>query len=213
VARDSAFCFYYPENIELLELAGARIVYFSPMDDESLPPHTDGIYLGGGYPELHAERLAGNARLRGQIADASAAGMPIYGECGGFMYLCDHLEDMNGRRFPMTGCFPWGARMLDRRSALGYREVNCTADTVVGPAGTVIRGHEFHYSILDPRPEDAETVYRITGRMGGDAALEGYRRRQTLGSYVHLHFGSAPAAAPSFVERCGAYRADTENRE
>jgi len=207
VARDPAFCFYYPENIELLEHSGARISFFSPLEDSDLPEGTDGIYFGGGYPEVYAERLAANERIRLQIAEASEAGMPIYGECGGFMYLCHHLVDVTGKKFPMTGCFPWGSRMLDRRKALGYREITCVADTPVGPRGTVIRGHEFHYSTLEPLPGEMDTVYRITNRKGHTPLPEGYLSRRTLGSYVHLHFGSAPDAAASFVKHCAAYTA------
>ena len=206
VARDAAFCFYYPENIELMAAAGARIVNFSPLTDTALPEGIDGIYLGGGYPELHAHVLAENSAMRSDVAAASAAGMPIYAECGGFMYLCRDLTDTEGRRHPMCGCFPFRARMSERLRSLGYREVTCTADTIVGAAGTVIRGHEFHYSEAATPPGEWTSDYRLSARSGGRVMSEGYRVASTLGSYVHLHFGSRPDAAETFVGRCHAWQ-------
>ena len=146
VARDNAFCFYYQDNLELLEQHGAEIISFSPLTDGDLPQDVDGLYLGGGYPELFAGKLAENNGLRGQIRRKSRDGMPIYGECGGFMYLCQELIDKNGMNYPMTGCFPFTTRMFSKLRALGYREINLTRDTVIGRRDLTIRGHEFHYS-------------------------------------------------------------------
>lgn len=202
VARDNAFCFYYPDNLDLLERCGARLVFFSPIRDRQLPPEVRGLYFGGGYPELFAEKLSANESLRDEIRERSAAGMPIYAECGGFMYLCAELQDRDNRRFPMAGCFPFTSRMLPRLKSLGYREVRFTRDTVVGERGMVIRGHEFHYSELTQSGPFGETVYDLADRCGEAQAREGYWRNRTLGSYVHLHFGSAPRAASNFVENC-----------
>ena len=208
VARDNAFCFYYPDNLELLEGCGSHLVFFSPMQDQGLPPDLDGMVLGGGYPELFADALAANDSMRRQIREQSAAGMPIYAECGGFMYLCDELQDHLGRLFPMAGCFLFKTRMLPRLKALGYREVRLTRDTILGRRSRVIRGHEFHYSELVETPSAEKTVYRIAGRDGGQRPLEGYVSRRTLGSYIHLHFGSAPQAAEALVESCRTYHAE-----
>ncbi len=205
VARDNAFCFYYPDNLELLEDAGAELVSFSPVLDRDLPPDIDGMYLGGGYPELHAERLTQNRRMRNRIREESSRGLPIYGECGGFMYLGEELYDLDGRRHPMSGCFPIASRMSPRLKALGYREITLEEDTVIGRRDLVVRGHEFHYSELIRCGGDVTTVYRITDRAGMDKAPEGYWVHRTLGSYNHLHFGSQPAAAGAFVENCRAY--------
>jgi cobyrinic acid a,c-diamide synthase len=206
VAKDQAFCFYYQDNLDLLHAAGAETRFFSPMNDHYLPGEIDGLYFGGGYPELYAAQLSANTNLRNQIKAASADGMPIYAECGGFMYLCAELVDQHGQRYAMTGCFPFTTKMSSRLRALGYREITITTDTVIGKPGEMIRGHEFHYSELTKRSPDMATVYRISDRFGLDKAPEGYMVHQTLGSYNHLHFGSQPRAAAHFVETCLNYR-------
>jgi cobyrinic acid a,c-diamide synthase len=202
VARDAAFCFYYADNLELLEAAGAQLVYFSPLTDQRLPEDLAGLYFGGGYPELHAGALADNHLLRQQVLAFSRKKMPIYGECGGFMYLCREMGDTQGRVFPMTGCLPHATRMLDRLRALGYREVTQAQATVLGPAGQTLRGHEFHYSTIVDGSHDGKGVYRLTDRAGLEKAGEGFVVDQTLGSYVHLHLGSCPQAAHHFVDAC-----------
>ena len=206
VARDNAFCFYYQDNFDLLEAAGAELVFFSPISDKRLPADLDGLYLGGGYPELVADRLAANTRLRKQIKSASREGMPIYAECGGFMYLCAELWSQKGIRYPMAGCFPFSAQMYSRLKALGYREITLTKDTIFGPSGQTIRGHEFHYSELNKPKSNTDTVYRLTDRAGVDKPPQGYYTNRTLGSYTHLHFGSQPQVAGHFVTACSAYR-------
>ena len=208
VARDAAFCFYYPDNLELLQAAGAEVVLFSPLMDEALPEDLDGIYFGGGYPELYAHRLAQNKPMREAVRRSSQDGMPIYGECGGFMYLCQELIDMQGRTFPMCGAFPFRSRMHSKLRRLGYREVTFSKDTILGGKNQVVRGHEFHYS--DLLHEDGEsptaTVYSVSARSGEPLFNEGYFENRTLGSYVHLHFGSWPACAKVFTDACRDYR-------
>jgi len=206
VARDNAFCFYYADNLDLLEQQGAELVFFSPMVDQDLPPNIDGLYLGGGYPELFAEKLTENAALRDRVKELSADGMPIYGECGGFMYLCEELVDLNNNRYRMSGCFPFATRMFTRLRALGYREITLSCNTIIGNAGLSIRGHEFHYSELTNLSQDVATVFSITDRSGMDKTPEGYLINHTLGSYNHLHFGSQPDVTRCFVENCLTYR-------
>jgi cobyrinic acid a,c-diamide synthase len=201
VARDAAFCFCYPDNLRLLREAGAEIVYFSPLDDSGLPDGINGIYLPGGYPELHAEQLAANVALKNAIFSAIQADMPVYAECGGLIYLSDGLDDAGD----FVGAFPSRARMLPKRKALGYRQVETCADCVIGPAETAARGHEFHYSELGPLPNDIGRTYRVT-RQGVELAGEGYTYRNCLASYIHLHFGSNVAIAPAFVAACKAYQ-------
>jgi cobyrinic acid a,c-diamide synthase len=205
VARDAAFCFYYAENLRRLAEAGAELVFFSPLADAALPAGLHGLYLGGGYPELFAEALAANASLRGEIAQAGREGLPIYAECGGMMYLGRELTDLDDRAWPMAGLLPISTRMLKRLRTLGYREARFREDTPLGPAGTVARGHEFHYSEiaeLTPAPGLTPAAYAASGREGALAECPALLTANTLASYIHLHFGSNPALAPALVERC-----------
>jgi cobyrinic acid a,c-diamide synthase len=206
VARDRAFCFYYPENLELLAQRGAELVFFSPLEDRELPADLDGIYLGGGYPELYAEQLAGNEGLKQALKKSAAGGLPIYAECGGLMYLARDLRDLEGRTFPMAGVFPFSVQMLPRLKALGYREVTLTGAGLLGPSGTTARGHEFHYSEIVGQPDGVPCLYRLTPRRGGEAVSEGYSANNVLASYVHLHFGSNPEVARHLVASCREYK-------
>lgn len=199
VAVDAAFHFYYPDNLDLLREAGAELVPFSPLADAALPAELDGLYLGGGYPEAHAATLEANASIRDAIRAFPGV---VYAECGGLMFLGEALDDGAVSR-PMCGVLPLRTTMGDRLRALGYREVVTTRDTVLGPAGTAFRGHEFHYSALAGLPA-LEPAYRTKGRTGG--AVEGWGTDRVLGSYVHAHFGSNPALATNLVAACEARR-------
>jgi cobyrinic acid a,c-diamide synthase len=138
--------------------------------------------------------------MKKAITAAVQADMPVYGECGGLIYLSQGVADGG----PFVGIFPAQARMLPKRKALGYRQVEICADTLIGAAGSVARGHEFHYSEIDPLPEEIDRVYRVT-RQGRELPAEGYSYRNCLASYIHLHFGSNPAIAPAFVSACRSY--------
>jgi len=210
VARDDAFCFYYPDNLDLLAEAGAELVPFSPLADNRLPERLYGLYIGGGYPELHAAELAANDTMRRDILEASREGMPVYAECGGFMYLCRQLEDLAGTVHAMCGCFPFRTRMHGRLKSLGYREVRMTVPTLLGGKDDVARGHEFHYSdIVDMHQgSPVATAYQVSGRSGG-VTTEGYQVDRTLGSYIHLHFVSRPECAAALVSTSRAYRQAT----
>lgn len=202
LARDNAFCFYYEENLRLLREAGARLVEFSPLNDTRLPEHLDGLYLGGGYPELYAFELGQNTRLRREIKEFCESGRPVYAECGGFMLLMNDIVTGRGR-YAMAGVYPVRAEMGDKFRALGYRAVTVREKTVLGPAGTAARGHEFHYSsIRDGEPDTLHPVYALSGRKGPLDEPEGFVSGNTLGSYVHLHFGSNPEIAKAFVKAC-----------
>jgi len=194
VARDAAFCFVYEDNLRLLREAGAGLVEFSPLADSGLPERIGGIYLPGGYPELFAGALAANVGMKQEIRSAIEKGMPVYAECGGFIYLTENF----------VGVFPVSTRMLPRRKALGYREVELMADAFLGLRGAVARGHEFHYSEMDEMPDTIERVYRVR-KNGLELGFEGYRYRNCLASYIHLHFGSCPEMASAFMERCRHY--------
>ncbi len=199
VARDAAFCFYYHDNLELLRASGAELVEFSPIADCSLPPALSGMYLGGGYPELHAEALARNEEMRTAVAEFAACGSPIYAECGGFMYLTQAIVDLDDRRWPMAGVFPTAARMQKRLARLGYIEVEPECGDGWLAPGERARGHEFRYSGIDPMPPAVRRAYR--------EPAAGYRVGSTLGSYVHLHFLSCPKSAERFVSECASRRA------
>lgn len=205
VARDEAFCFYYQDNLEILESFGSELVLFSPLRDGRLPGGITGLYLGGGYPELFARRLSNNVSLRGEIRDLAEKGFPIYAECGGFMFLCQGIQDTEGSFYPMAGVYPFAVRMLSRLKSLGYREVRLAASCPLGTAGQVIRGHEFHYSEMIEEPKGVQSAYSIADRRGRDTHGEGFLVKNTLGSYVHLHFGSNPAMAENFVRLCFEY--------
>ncbi len=152
MAMDEAFCFYYQDNLEMLESLGLEIVPFSPLKDGGLPEGIKGIYFGGGYPEMYARGLALNDFVKNDVREAARAGLPIYAECGGLMYLTEGITDLEGVFHPMMGLIPAKTTMLGRRKALGYREVTVTGDTLF-PKGSKARGHEFHYSELGPDGE------------------------------------------------------------
>ncbi|MPZ78833.1 MAG: cobyrinate a,c-diamide synthase [Deltaproteobacteria bacterium] len=202
VANDRAFCFYYPDNLELLRSAGAKIKNFSPIHDHRLPEGVQGIYLGGGYPEIYAKELSRNRSMRLAIRDFIETGGPVYAECGGLMYLAKALTDCGKRHHPMVGAYPFKTRMLPRLKALGYREILSTKKTFIA-RGKKMRGHEFHYSEIygSPGAKAIETAYLFEGP-GKTKLREGYRYKNCLGSYVHLHFGSNPRFARSFVAAC-----------
>lgn len=207
VARDKAFCFYYQDNLDILKKFGARIIEFSPLNDDRLPESIDGIYLGGGYPEVFARELSQKTKLLQEIKENSISGMPVYGECGGFMFLCNSLTGMDEiEKFPMSGCFDFNVQMSKRLRSLGYREITLKTDTIIGKKGSRIRGHEFHYSSLEKPESQVPSVYQVTSRAGQDLSLKGYQKGNTLGSYLHIHFGSNEACAKHFVDTCKEFK-------
>ncbi len=221
VAWDAAFAFYYADNLALLRERGAELVFFSPLEAAELPV-CDGLYLGGGYPELHAAGLSANEPLRRDVAAAIARGLPTYAECGGLLYLCESLTDLDGHSWPLVGAVPGRAAMHERLQGMGYREGVLAADSLLGPAGTTVRGHEFHYSTCEidrsgsagrtDSPSANCTDSTAAGRGGCighpaylvDGAPEGYAAGDLFASYVHLHFAGYPALLDHWLERCRA---------
>ncbi|WOL39544.1 cobyrinate a,c-diamide synthase [Pyramidobacter sp. YE332] len=202
VARDKAFSFYYPESLAELEHAGARLVFFSPLDDKELPD-ADGLIFGGGFPEMFAARLAANDAMKSELAAAARAGMPIYAECGGYMYLTRSLTDFEGRAFAMAGLIPAACRMNPKLQTVGYVEATALRDTVLCPAGTVVRGHEFHFSSVQPDERtEASAAWRFVKKRTGAAYAAGYASANVLASYLHLHFAGSPQLACNFVDAC-----------
>jgi len=202
VARDEAFHFYYEENLRHLRSAGAELVFFSPLNDPFLP-QLDGLYLGGGYPEVYAEALSQNVTLREDLAKFAADGRPIYAECGGLMYLSTNIRTPKGL-YPMVGVLEGEVMMHDRLQALGYTEVETTEGSILGPAGLKFRGHQFRYSEFHPKRDSLRPVYQVRRRRDGKVMHEGYTTQNVLASYIHAHWASNPAAAAGFVASCGS---------
>ena len=200
IARDQAFCFYYQDNLDLLKSYGAELVEFSPITDGALPNRLDGLYLGGGYPEIHASELAANESMRTAIRKFAQSGAPVYAECGGFMYLTDAIVDMEEHAHQMAGVFPTRARMQPRLAAIGYVEVEETDDVGWLRARERVRGHEFRYSTMEEMPEHIARHYQLSSKNG--TRPEGFTIGSALGSYVHLHFASCPEFADRFVAAC-----------
>ena len=194
IARDRAFSFYYEDNFDMLREAGAEIISFSPLADEAIPD-SDAVYFGGGYPELHAEALSRNESMRSSVRNWAESGKAMYAECGGLMYLSQAIT-RDDNKYPMVGIFPFETRMLVK-PRLGYREVTLREGSIIGSAGEVRRGHEFHYSEIVG--ERAGSAYQVTDSRGKGLTNEGFRYKRTLASYIHLHFGSDARCASQFI--------------
>ncbi len=199
VAQDPAFCFYYADNLDRLRARGARLVFFSPMADPL--PAVDALYLGGGYPELHAAALV-SAPARHAIAKAADDGLPIWGECGGLVYLCRSLET-DGQSFPMCGILPADAGMTGGIRGLGYVDGVCTGGPFSGLYGAGIRGHEFHYSACTP-DADARFALELSRGRGISEGRDGLCEHATVAGYTHAYFSDRFASA---LVRAGEQRA------
>lgn len=206
VARDEAFCFYYPENLEILRELGADLVEFSPLRDGALPRELHGLYLGGGYPEIHARALAENASLRQEIAAQAAAGMPVYAECGGYLYLCQELTDQEGRTWPMAGVVPACAKMQNSLAHLGYEEGRTQRDSCLGPANLILRGHEFHYAEVGSE-QGSPCALRYEGR------LDGFCSAGVFASFLHVSFLSCRGVVAHWLERAADFRETSRRGE
>ncbi len=193
VARDLPFCFYYEDNLAILAKAGFELLMFSPLHDQKLPAGMDALYLGGGYPELHASALSRNVGMRSAIAAWARGGGMVYAECGGFMYLCEELIDLDGKTHAMAGVFPATVRMQSRLSRLGYRQPCLNMDCLWGKKGEVLHGHEFHYSVIERMAPDVETIYQLE-----DGRREGFKVGNAVGGYIHLHFGRTEKNVDAF---------------
>ena len=204
VARDEAFTFYYQDALDVLESRGATLIPFSPMHDSNLPD-VHGLYLGGGFPEVHAQALSSNQRMRQQVRQAVTDGMPVYAECGGLMYLSETLVDTHGGGHQMVGLLPAVARMQPRLVALNYVTLEATADTLLLRRGETVRGHEFHFSTVTiTRP--VEFAYVSSEGRGIVDGRDGIGTPTLLASYTHLHFAGYPVMAERFVEACKHYK-------
>ncbi|EMN49744.1 cobyrinic acid a,c-diamide synthase [Leptospira interrogans str. L1207] len=202
IAMDSAFHFYYEENLMRLRQAGAELVFFSPLSDSRLTD-VDGLYFGGGYPEVFASTLSKNKSLLNYIRDLSYKNIPIYAECGGLMYLSKGIKVVEGEFFPMLGLISAISIMEKKLKALGYVEVTTKKETIFGEVGLRFRGHQFRYSDLElDESNPIELVYNLRKRKSDQVSEEGYSKNSVLASYIHAHWASNPSLAEGFVQSC-----------
>jgi len=200
VARDRAFTFYYPENLEALEAAGARLIPFSPLEDRRLPP-VNGLYLGGGFPEVFLEELEANSQLREQIRSELENGLPALAECGGMMYLARSIT-YDGATGQMAGLLPCDVIMEKRPMGLGYMNLTATGACPWMSAGEEVKCHEFHHSRLAGLDPDTAFAWKVSRGTGIDGKADGIVYKNVLASYAHIHSCGAPAWAESFAAHC-----------
>lgn len=210
VARDTAFTFYYPTSLSFLEKLGAELVPFSPISDKEIPD-VDGLVFGGGFPEMFLTELSGNLSMKDSIREAAAAGMPIYAECGGLMYLCREIVDFEGETYEMAGLVPAVTRMQKKLQRVGYVTATALAESVAAPKGGQLRGHEFHFSTMEPDTEDFPWAYELQGTRQKEGHKEGYAKGNVLASYLHMNFDGNPEAGERFVGMCEAYARKMRN--
>ncbi|MGC9497935.1 cobyrinate a,c-diamide synthase [Streptomyces sp. WG7] len=192
LAGGAAFTFSYAEHAELLAAAGAEVVVFDPLRDEELPEGTRGLVIGGGFPEVYASELSANEGLRKSVAELALSGAPVAAECAGLLYLCRELDGL-----PMCGVLDASARMSERLT-LGYRDAVAVSGSALAVAGTRMRGHEFHRTVVEPGAGAAPAW----GMRAPERRVEGFVERGVHASYLHTHWASEPGVARRFVERC-----------
>jgi cobyrinic acid a,c-diamide synthase len=200
IARDQAFGFYYPDDLQALEAAGADLLPFDTLRDAALPANIDGLFIGGGFPELFLPQLQANAALRAQIADAIEAGLPVYAECGGLMYLARSIS-WQGQTGRMVGAIPGDVTLHKKPVGRGY--VSLSAGAAMpwpGLQGRDVRGHEFHYSAIDGLPADTRYAWGVTRGHGVDGKVDGIVHRNVLAGYAHLRSLGPEGWAPAFVD-------------
>lgn len=209
VFRDRVFQFYYPENLEALEEAGAELVFIDSLTTAVLPD-IDGLYIGGGFPETHLPQLASNESLRASVYDAVQYGLPAYAECGGLMYLSRGIQSAEGV-FPMVGVLPFGVTMGRKPQGHGYTLLEAVRETPFFPSGAVLRGHEFHYSrILDVTEGALECAFRVRKGFGVLEGWDGVCYKNVLATYTHIHAVGCPSWATGMVDAARRYRACRE---
>jgi cobyrinic acid a,c-diamide synthase len=199
VARDAAFNFYYPENLELLQAYGARLRFFSPLAGEPVPDEADGLYIGGGFPEEFAGVLAEGEAVKASVRSFIERGKPTFAECGGFMYLTEAIVDTEGRRYAMAGVIPGHVTMQKKLASFGYREIWGASGNFLLREAAAAKGHEFHYSVYQSG-SSLPAAYLTAGRTSGKE--EGVLYRKLVAGYTHIHFASDPELAQRFVSEC-----------
>lgn len=211
IAMDEAFCFYYQDNLRLLERLGGELVYVSPIHDRSLPEQLDGLILGGGYPELYCEALSLNESMREAVQKAAEGGLPVLGECGGYLYLLEELEAEDGRIWPMTGVLKGKGYKKGKNSRFGYIGVETEKDSLYLKPGEQIRGHEFHY--WDCEVLEEEWVMRAKKPVGNRSWPCMRIKNQVMAGFPHLFYPSCPAFAARFAKACVRYKRKRDEAE
>jgi len=206
VAYDEAFNFYYRDLFDLFSLHNADVTFFSPVRDKEIP-HVDGIYIGGGYPELFAAELSQNRSVHNALVTSALEGMPIFGECGGLMYLTESIT-YDGKTSKMAGLIPANATMVNKR-VIGYVVGSTIRNTIIGPKGTRFRGHEFHYSEITNLTDSLPFAFKLEKGKGISHGCDGIQVHNTLASYSHLHPLSYPALVANFIKSCTDFREQT----
>ncbi len=200
IARDQAFCFYYDDNLKLLEKYGAIIKYFSPISDKKLPDNTSAILIGGGYPEMFLKELSENKPMRGEIRNAYKKGMPVIAECGGFMYLHDSISDKDGNEYKMAGIIPGGCVYKNKSVRFGYIELSPKGENTWNK-DIKVRGHEFHYYDCDENGDDFIAVKPVTGRQYPCII----NRDNLFAGFPHLYYPSDERIAETIVKKASEY--------
>jgi len=190
VAMDEAFSFYYHDNLDLLEMHGVELTYFSPLHDKYVPADVNAIYFGGGFPELQAPLLASNTTMKESVRKAYRNGVFFYGECGGMMYLLEHMVGFDKKYYEMCGIFKGITRMEEKRQGLGYINVRAMHDNLICKKSTTFKAHEFHWSSLQQIPEDTSFAYAISKHGTDGYKTDGLFNKKALCSYVHIHFAT-----------------------
>ncbi|MEO1341547.1 MAG: cobyrinic acid a,c-diamide synthase, partial [Cyanobacteria bacterium J06635_13] len=204
VARDRAFNFYYQDNLDLLTELGAELVFWSPLEDTNIPLNIQGLYFGGGFPEVFASELAANEQVLQQLKQLISQGMPTYAECGGLMYLCEQLIDLEQQTWSLVGIIP-GTVTMKSKLTLGYRKAIALQDSVMVTAKQAAVGHEFHRSRLTMASEYPQWQLKGVHR-SSPIQSEGWNVKQVHASYLHLHWGCLTSIASRLIEYCRNYK-------
>lgn len=209
VSKDEAFCFYYSENIRLLEKLGANIVYFSPLNDKKIPEDISGIILCGGYPEIYIKKISENILMRESIKNAVQSGVPCIAECGGFMYLHENFKDENGDEFPLCGVIDGDVFMTKKIAPFGYISMTAKKDNILCKKGEILKAHEFHYSKSTASGND----FSVKKQSGNTAYESGHITENLLAGFPHFYFYSCPHTALNFIKSCERFEKNGKNQK
>lgn len=203
VAKDEAFNFYYEESLQILKKFGAEIIFFSPLHDKNLPENIDGLILGGGFPEMFANQLEENKNMRESIKNFADKNLPIFAECGGYMYLMKSIKDFDGNIFEMCGVIDSRAVMTEKLQMVGYVEASFIKNCAVGKINDIIHAHEFHFSVTD---DIDKKIFECKKLRTGEKYFAGYADKNIVASYLHLHFTGCEFVAKNFINACKKFR-------